>query len=321
MAVVILNLQAGGGRAAAIEGEMRDWLHRHHPRVPVHATHSSTEARQVIARCTRGARIVIVGGDGSVHQSLHTLLEGGHELALVPAGSGDDSARALGLAQMSWQRAMSRALLAPSQPMDVGYVRTEHEERPFFSSLAAGFDAAVAQRALDAPRWLRGLPRYLLATLQEVMSLRTTVLRVEADDKVVHQGAALFASTLNTPTYGGGMRAMPRARLDDGQLDLLLARAMGRARVLALLPRLLIGRHLSHRCVRHVPFRKLVLQAEKPLPLAADGEPMEDARQVTVRVGQHVLHVVPGSAFVQLGRRASSSRTSRTTSLSKVSTE
>lgn len=321
MAVVILNRQAGGGRAAKLEGELGDWLKRHHPRVPVHATHTVGEARQLVARCTRGARIVIVGGDGSVHQLLPALLDGGHELALVPAGSGDDIARALGLQRLGWQRALSRALLAQSHPMDIGWVRTEHDERPFFSSLAAGFDAAVAQRALAAPGWLRGLPRYLLATLQELMALRPVGLQIDADDKTIHHAAALFASTLNTPTYGGGMRAMPRARLDDGQLDLLLATKIGRARVLALLPRLLLGRHLGHRCVRHVAFRKLVIQAEAPLPLAADGEAMEDAHQITVRVGQHVLPVVPGAAFVQLGRRASSSRTSRTTSLSKVSTE
>lgn len=301
MALVLLNAAAGGGRADALAAPMRDWLHRHHPPVRLVRTVSVGEARRVLADAERGSRVVLVGGDGTLHQLLPALLDHGLETALVPAGSGDDSARALGLRGLPWPRALSRALLAETRAVDIGWVTTSGaaeggvpESRPFFSSLCVGFDAAVAQRA-RASRW-RGLPRYLLATLAEVAALRLHHVHVEVDDQLVQEGEVLFASTLNTPSYGGGMPAVPVARLDDGALDLLLAGRFGRAGTLAMLPRLLLGAHLGHRRVLHRRVTKLRIRAEQPLPLAADGEPLADARELTVRVGAGLLRVVPGPA-------------------------
>ena len=296
MQLVVLNTRAGGGRAARWRERIGAWLHAHHPGVPLQPTESPLEARRALMAIPRGSRVVVVGGDGSVHHLLPELLAGGHELALVPAGSGNDIARALGLHGLHWQRALAHALTAKAHAADIAWVSTEFEERPFFSSLAAGFDAAVAQRALRSPRWLRGMPRYLLATLREVSALRLASARVHVDDELLHDGALLFASTLNTASYGGGMPAVPAARIDDGQLDVLLAGRFTRAATLAMLPRLLRGRHLNHEQVRTRPFRQMLIKCERPLPLAADGEPLRDAAQVVVRIAAHALPVVGRAA-------------------------
>jgi diacylglycerol kinase (ATP) len=293
--LVVLNPRAGGGHAGRMAGEVQDWLKRHHPQVGFFVSERAAAARALIAEQTRGSRVVVVGGDGSLHQLLPAVLDGGHELGLVPAGSGDDSARALGLHGLAWPRALSRALLAPAKAVDIGWIHTEHEQRPFFSSLCAGFDAAVAQRALALPAWLRGQPRYLWATLREIAALRLHTLHVHADGVRIYEGPALFASTLNTISYGGGMPAVPHAKIDDGRLDLLLAGAYSRGAALAMLPRLLRGKHLGAEArLFSVALQKLQIEAEAPLPLAADGEPMTDAQRITVRVGQQLLRVVGG---------------------------
>ena len=66
---------------------------------------------------------------------------------------------------------------------------------PFLSSLTAGFDSAVGLRAINGPRWLRGLPRYLLATFGELAALRNWPLQVTTDGELIHNGPALFASS------------------------------------------------------------------------------------------------------------------------------
>lgn len=294
MACVLLNAHARGGRAAALAAPMAAWLQGRG--VPLFVSDSIAAARAHLATRPRGERVVLVGGDGTLHQLLPALLAGGHELGLVPHGSGDDSARALGLRGLRWPEALAFALDAPARAVDIGLLRTEHGEQPFFSSVNAGFDAAVAQRALAAPRWLRGLPRYLLATLQELLHLQLHSLRLDADGQPVHDGPALFVSALNTPSYGGGMPAVPGARIDDGRLDLLLAGRFGRVGTLAMLPRLLIGQHLGHREVRCQPFTALQIQSERPLPLAADGEPVASAQQVQIRVHSAKLAVVRRAA-------------------------
>ncbi len=292
MALVVLNARANGGRAAQLRAPLRAALAARHPGAVLATPASVNEARQHIEASAEGARIVVVGGDGTLHALLPALLARRSRVGLVPAGSGDDSARAFGLHRWPWRRALDHALTAPATVVDLGQVATEHETRPFISSLAAGFDAAVALRALRGPAWIGGLPRYLLATLQEIAALRLSPLRVAVDGAVVYEGPALFASTLNTPSYGGGMPAVPAAGIHDGRLDLLLAGRFGRLAALAMLPRLLVGRHLGHAEVHTRPFEHLVIEAETALPLAADGEAMTAARRVDVRVLPGALAVV-----------------------------
>lgn len=292
MSLVLLNRRAGGGRAAALEAPLRQWLAAERPLASCAAPASLAEAQALVASRPPGSRVVVVGGDGTLHRLLPALLQRQHELALVPAGSGDDTARALGLHALPWHEALRHALDAPSTPTDLGEARTAHEQRPFISSLAAGFDAAVAQRALQGPAALTGLPRYLWATLRELAALKRHRLRIAVDGVGWYDGPALFASTLNTPSYGSGMPAVPGARMTDGRLDLLLAARFGRLGALAMLPRLLAGRHLGHAQVATVPFRSLRIVCSTPMPLAADGEALAAAAEVEVEVRPGALRVV-----------------------------
>lgn len=290
--LVVVNAQARGGRAAALVPVLRQRLAELAPRAQLAVPASVDEARARVQAQPAGSRVVVVGGDGTLHQLLGALHERRAVTGLVPFGSGDDSARAFGLRGLPWQNALAHALSAAPRAVDLGEVTTPHEARLFVSSLAVGFDAAVAQRALAGPRWLAGLLRYLFATLGELATLRLHELAIELDGQPLHHGPALFASTLNTASYGGGMPAVPAARVDDGRLDLLLAGRFGRGQALAMLPRLLTGRHLSHPQVRTAAFAQGVITAPAALPLAADGEAMQPADRLKLRVRPAALQGV-----------------------------
>lgn len=280
---VLLNPAARGGRAAAMVAPVREWLGRHVPGAPLLVPASVTEADAALRALPPGHRVVVAGGDGTLHRLLPALLAGGHELALLPCGTGNDTARALGVHRMSPIAALEVALKGQPLPFDLGELRVAGRGGvPFASSMAAGFDAAVANRALRMPRALPGMARYLAATLVELRALRGSQLHVRADGADVHAGAALFASTLNTPTFGAGLPAVPQARIDDGQLDLLLAGRFGRLGALGTLPLLLAGLHLRHPRVRTMPYRTLSVRASAPMPLAGDGEPIEPAAQFEI---------------------------------------
>ena len=185
--------------------------------------------------------------------------------------------------------------------MDVGLVEWQESRNtgrdgasgrvPFLSSLATGFDDSVGLRALQGPRWLRGQPRYLWATLKELVQLRSWNLDIRCDpiegvgEQGTHwRGRVLLASTLNTRAYGSGMPASPDARIDDGRLDLLCAQAMGQSGVLTLLPRLLRGTHLGDPRVALRAVQALQIHAEDPVPLAVDGEYLGAFNQFAVRL-------------------------------------
>ncbi len=306
--IVLLNPHAAGGKAAALAEPMRRWLVQHAPQIALEIPDSVAQARLLIDALPQASRVVVVGGDGTLNQLLPSLLSGLHTTALVPFGSGNDAARALGLYGLSWQKALAHGLAGAASQIDLGLAEfaidanTEVNGQlqtcriPFISSLTTGFDSSVGLRAINGPKWLRGLPRYLLATVRELVNFRTWRMEVKINDAVVHSGKALFASTLNTRTFGAGMPAVPHARLDDGALNLLLAGDVSLWQTLLLLPRLLVGKHLSHYKVRTQPFQAMQIESSTPVPVAADGEYLGRSRKITVRVQEGQLAVVAATA-------------------------
>ena len=235
----------------------------------------------------------MVGGDGTLNQMLPSLLSGKHVIGLVPYGSGNDCARAWGLQKLSWKEALAFALNGEASAIDVGRIQLNHNDLQYFhSSLAVGFDASVGNRALAGPKFLRGLPRYLLATLGELVHLKNWPLKVQANGHVVEEGDCLLASALNTPTYGGGMPAVPHAMVNDGKLNLLVGGRFNRLQTLLMLPRLLIGKHLSHSRIQCIAFTEATLTCPVPVPVAADGETLGLATHLQINVLPNALHVV-----------------------------
>jgi diacylglycerol kinase (ATP) len=295
-ALILINPHAAGGRARKLQHPIQAWCDALPARSeqPLIASPESIEiALALVSELPHRTRVVVVGGDGTLNQMLPALLHGGHEVGLVPYGSGNDCARAWGLHRLSWQQALAHALHARSSSIDVGRIELEKKAIHYFhSSLAVGFDASVGNRALAGPQFLRGLPRYLLATLRELAHLKNWYLKVEVDGLLIHEGATLLASALNTSTYGGGMPAVPHALINDGQLNLLVGGRFNRLQTLLMLPRLLIGKHLGHPRIQCHPCSNATIGNASLVPVAADGETLGFAAHIEVTCLPNALQVV-----------------------------
>ena len=296
VALILINPHAAGGRARKLQHPIQAWCDAlpAQSEQPLIASPESIEiALALVSELPHRTRVVVVGGDGTLNQMLPALLHGGHEVGLVPYGSGNDCARAWGLHRLSWQQALAHALHARSSSIDVGRIELEKKAIHYFhSSLAVGFDASVGNRALAGPQFLRGLPRYLLATLRELAHLKNWYLEVEVDGLLIHEGATLLASALNTPTYGGGMPAVPHALINDGQLNLLVGGRFNRLQTLLMLPRLLIGKHLGHPRIQCHACSNATISNASLVPVAADGETLGFAAHIEVTCIPNALQVV-----------------------------
>ena len=297
MALALVNPHARGGRNRRLLPTLREALDSLTPFPRLVVPDTVEQALDVLLREPVGARVVVVGGDGTVNRWLPALLERGLCVGLVPLGSGNDLARALGLNRKDWRQALADALHGQPHAIDTGLAvwsdaHGDLHRTPFASSLTGGFDSAVGLRALHGPRWLRGLPRYLWATLGEWQHLRHWSAHTQADGQGLPEGPMLFTSVLNTPTFGSGLPAVPQARVDDGQLNWLRAGPFGRWATLRMLPTLMTGRHLRHPWVHTGSFTQMALQTDVGLPLAADGEWLGLARQLRVTVAPASLRMV-----------------------------
>lgn len=287
---VIVNPAAGRGKVGRLSGFILKAAREKGAKAfltegPGHATELSRNAPE-------GARVVAVGGDGTVHEVLKGLAGTEKVLGVVPIGSGNDFARMLGLRELPWREALELALFAQEEAIDLCWVNGE----PFGASLGIGFDALVAKKALTAPSFLRGMPRYLYALFGVLKELRLPEGRVVVEGEEVHRGPLLLVAVMNGPVYGGGIPIAPMADPRDGVLSVILARSFTRPGVVFILPRLLLGRHLSHPQVVAFAGREVVVEFAHPVPTHADGELLPEARLYRARVEPLGLRVVGGRA-------------------------
>ncbi|MDP9981897.1 diacylglycerol kinase (ATP) [Pseudarthrobacter oxydans] len=239
--------------------------------------------------------LVVVGGDGMVHLGVNALAGSGLPfgtvpLGIVPTGTGNDLARALGVPAHNVPGACTAvlaALASGGRLIDAGRVSSSGTSRWFAGVVSAGFDAAVNERA-NAWRWPRGKARYHLAMLRELASFRAITYTVTADGERWQQDAMLI-SVANGQSIGGGMKITPGALLDDGYLDLFIVGPLSRLGLLTVFPRVFSGGHLGHPAVHIRRVRTVELSADSVVAYA-DGE----------RIGPLPLtiEVVPGAVRV-----------------------
>ena len=226
--------------------------------------------------------LVVVGGDGTVHAGVALTAGTDLPLGIVPAGTGNDVAAALGLPRRdlgACVRALEAALDRGPRRVDAVRAGTPGDPDPrwYAGVLSCGFDAAVNARANTMTR-PRGSARYLRAVAAELGRFVPYGYRLTLDD-AVWQSAGTLVAVANAPRFGGGIAIAPDARMDDGLLDVVVAGPFTRRGVAAVLPGAYRGRHVHHPAVRVLRTRSVLVEADPtlggPPPVAfADGEPL-----------------------------------------------
>jgi len=147
----------------------------------------------------------------------------------------------------------------------------------YFSGIAGlGLDADTNQRANQMPVWLRRHGGYAIAALQALIKYSPPTVRLHSYDACGREtcldGPVLSVAVGNSPVYGSGIRMLPQARLDDGQLDLCFVPAMSKSAVLRNFHRIYSGTHLKVPRVRYFRTRQVFIESDAPIPIYADGE-------------------------------------------------
>jgi diacylglycerol kinase (ATP) len=242
--------------------------------------------------------ILLFGGDGTIHRHLSQLVKLGLPVLVVPVGSGNDFARALGLRRVrdslaAWRRfcagegvvrAIDLGVITPSAvagelPSTNAQGRSaSHESRHYFCSVAGvGLDAEVSRRANELPRWLRGHGGYALALAPTIFRFAAFPMKIFTADGSAgwttrSEQPTILAAFANTSAYGGGMKIAPGAQMDDGLLDVCVIGSVDPFKLACLFPTVYFGQHLSIREVEYFRAARLRVETEAPLEIYADGE-------------------------------------------------
>ena len=291
---VLYNPVAGRGRAARKVARLSEFLTGAGVPHDLIASDAEGDLEDKVLRIVNdgAAGVIVAGGDGSIHEVVNGLLRADNDAALgvVPVGTGNDFAKACGI-PLHWEDA-ARLLVdrlhngVPPRPVDAGRVN----DRYFANGAGIGFDAKVNHLARDI-RLPIGDVVYLLAVLRGLWDgVITPDVRLAYDDSR-RDGPITIANFSNGPWVGGMFHIAPMARNDDGVLDLVLAAPVSRARILALLPKLIRGTHIGEAEVTHARITRCELVATVPVPSHLDGEvqPLQTRFEIEVLEGALAL--------------------------------
>lgn len=220
--------------------------------------------------------LVVVGGDGTLNEVVNGVAGTGAELAVLPAGTGQDFGRTHGI-PTRFDEAVRVVLSGQPRTIDLGRVRyrthTGEAERWFANVGSVGMSGAVAARANSMSKAFGGRTTFFYALVREFLGWRNTEVTVTLDGEE-RRGRMHDVIVANGRWHGGGMKLAPDASWDDGLFDVVLIGDVNKLDFVTTAPKLYSGRHLAHPKIEVIRSRTVAVDAPVPLPIEVEGEPV-----------------------------------------------
>lgn len=247
--------------------------------------------------------VIAMGGDGTVHEVVNGLMQVSENkrpvLGVVPVGSGNDFAHAIGTPKES-DRALVHALQGEPSRIDLGLMTDEHGHTEYFdNTLGIGFDAVVTIRSHKLPL-LRGFLMYLTAVIQTIiLNHDPATIQFETDGEK-WQEQVLMSTMCNGGREGGGFMLSSDSKMTDGIMEYVLVRKVSRLMMFRLVPEFMNGTHRRFtKQIRMGACKKLSMTSDRPLYIHADGEILtsfgSNLRKIGIEILSNALQVIRGN--------------------------
>jgi YegS/Rv2252/BmrU family lipid kinase len=288
--LVIANPKSAAGATRDKWSAIASDLRTHFGPFNVAFTKCAGDGIALARRASEAGRSLIIacGGDGTVNEIANGILQSGRdaELGIFPSGTGGDFRRSIGMPSES--REAARALRnGETKRIDVGKVTfVDHDnspaERYFLNITSFGLAASIIERVKGTTSlsWLpldsiRGRASFALSTLQEVIAIGPTSVRVKIDDKEEHSLQTVNFCVANARYFGGGMMIAPEAKLSDGFLDVINIGDINTAKIILNAYTLYRGTHLDLHEVKDTLAKRIEarpMNADQEVHIEIDGE-------------------------------------------------
>jgi YegS/Rv2252/BmrU family lipid kinase len=275
----IANPVAGKGKTHKLLTKIENFLSEHHIDYKLILTTKPGDINNIVQNLDENfEKIIVIGGDGTLHELINAENINLKTLGVIPTGSGNDFALTLGL-KKSLTEDLKTILERKTLSLDIGYAElTEFSGKKFSflfaNSLGIGFDAEVAA-SVKKIKFIRGLILYLIGVFITLIRYKYRNITIKTDS--IELTEPLFMISIgNGKTAGGGFKLTPLANPIDGLLDICLVKKISKFKVLRILPLAIFGKHITNSSVLYFKTKNLEIESDKPIYIHADGEIKSD---------------------------------------------
>ncbi len=241
-------------------------------------------------------RVIAGGGDGTLNDVVNYLIKKRHaekmSLGVLPLGTANDFARGAGIPRDDLTAALRLAATGEATPIDVGQVN----ERFFVNVASGGFGAEVTATTPQKMKAALGGVAYTLMGMVKAMDLQPYTGRLITPDGKSDEGSMVVMAVGNNRFAGGGFEVTPRAKLQDGLLDLAVISSVNPSDVKAIAAELEDPFNKDNRFLLYRQLESFIIEADKPLHVNLDGEPYVD-RRFEFSIRPKALNVVLGDVL------------------------
>ena len=210
--------------------------------------------------------LLLIGGDGTVHQALPAIAETKIPFGFLPCGRGNDFARNIDLPSK-----LQKSCSLPSNPSFHQVDLPRINNIPFVAVAYVGFDAEVNALANEGKGYFGGTLGYIVCVTKALKSFRPFEVEITIDGDTWRE-RVMMVTVANAPFYGGGMKIAPDANMNDGLLNICIVKEISRLELLWEFPKVFKGTHIYHPRIMMKSGRRIKLTSDEPRKIFADGE-------------------------------------------------
>ncbi|WP_026700804.1 diacylglycerol/lipid kinase family protein [Salibacterium aidingense] len=290
----IINKTSGNGKGNQVWKRVEKILQQRRQPFTARFTEGPQHATKIVEDFIKEnvKTIIVVGGDGTIHEVANKLVYQDISLGIIPAGSGNDFARCIGV-PMNYLKALERILTNETEQVDLLHLG----ERYCLTVTGIGFDGQIAKNVSEAAykKYLNhirlGGLSYVVSMLETLRKYQPTNVRITMDGKEMMFFDVWLVAVANAPNYGGGITICPNASYNDGLLNLCIVHGMKKWELLRLFPKAYKGKHTTDENVTFLQGKEVYVSSGTPVLVHSDGEQMKE-RPIHIKIEKDALRVV-----------------------------
>ncbi|MDR7854983.1 diacylglycerol kinase family lipid kinase [Tissierella sp.] len=285
----ILNPVAGGGKAKALRSLIEEIMDKYNREYDLLLTSKPGEATCIAEKSVNDYEIIVaVGGDGTVNEvAIGLINKNKGSLGIIPGGTGNDLAKSLDIS-LDPKEALETLCRGLKRDIDIGNVNGSN----FLNISSVGFDAEVVINNVEIKKKIKSRISYAISVVYTLFNFKMKRIQINIDDKILDEEIMLLAVG-NGKYYGGGMKILPMAKVDDGYFDICVVSGVSKIKTLFLFPSIFKGNHVRyHKYVRIFKAKTVKIKVEEGIYLNIDGDVKFRDKEIIFTIEDKRLSVI-----------------------------